>query len=246
MTMGDDVVLRIDSACRSFGERRVLTSATLCARRGRVTVLFGRNGCGKSTLLRIGAGLLAPESGVITFAGRKWMRTRLHVVARRGLFYLPERGLLAHTLTLRAHLDMVTRRFGGNAAWAGHVAELGLDSLLDRRPDQLSGGEQRRGELAIALTRGPKVMLADEPLMGIAPVDAERIGAALRRLAAAGCAVVVTGHEVPTLLDYADDVVWMTAGTTHELGAPASALLNWQFRREYLGASKVPHLNERP
>jgi ABC-type lipopolysaccharide export system ATPase subunit len=66
----------------------------------------------------------------------------------------------------------------------------------------------------------------------------ERIAPVLRRLAARGCALVVTGHEVPELLTLADEVVWMTAGTTHGLGTAAQAAVHEQFRREYLGPAR--------
>ena len=90
----------------------------------------------------------------------------------------------------------------------------------------------------VALTvagREPICLLADEPLAGIHPRDAEVIASGLVAMARAGCAVVVTGHEVPHLMQIADEVVWVTAGTTHGLGTPAAASAHDQFRREYLG-----------
>jgi lipopolysaccharide export system ATP-binding protein len=237
-----DVVLRADSICRSFGDRAVLRSATLLARHSSITLLFGRNGSGKSTLLRVAAGLLQPDQGVVVFNGSVFTRPRLHVLGPAGLFFLPERDLLTRNRTVRQHLDAVTRRFGGSAA--AHVEMLRIGDLLDRMPDALSGGERRRAEVAIALTRRPTCLLADEPLMGIAPTDAELLCAALRQAADAGCAIAVSGHEVPSLLELADEVVWLTSGTTHSLGAPAAARRHWQFRQEYLGSGSAPSLGE--
>jgi ABC-type multidrug transport system ATPase subunit len=216
--MTGPIVFRADSICRSFGDRRVLNAATLWACGGAVTVLFGRNGSGKSTLLRIAAGLLPADQGVILFAGRAWPRPRLHQLARAGLFYLPDRDLLVRSMTVREHLAAVARWRGGAAGVESAIAELHLGPLLDRLPHALSRGEARRAEVAVALVRAPAVLLADEPLLGIAPLDVERIGRALRRLAAAGCAVAISGHHVAALLDIADAVTWLTAGTTHDLG----------------------------
>ena len=112
---------------------------------------------------------------------------------------------------------------------------LGLTQVLDNGTEELSGGERRRGDLAAALIRRPRCLLADEPLTGIDPADGERVCAALRALAGQGAALVVTGHEVEVLLQLADHVVWMTAGTTHGLGSPEAARAHDQFRREYLG-----------
>lgn len=231
----NDIVFRADSIGKSFGGRAVLKAATLWARAGTVTVVLGRNGSGKSTLFRIAAGLLAPDHGVVLFAGRAHERPRLHRLAADGLFYLPERGLLQRNRTVRAHLDAVGRRFGVHAEPAA-LETLRLGDLMDRRPAALSGGERRRAEVALALMRRPVCLLADEPLMGMAPKDVERLAAGFRALAGSGCAVVVSGHEVPALFDLADEIVWLCAGTTHGLGTVAQARQHWQFRQEYLGA----------
>ena len=85
------------------------------------------------------------------------------------------------------------------------------------------------------LVRRPTCLLADEPYRGIAPKDAEDLTAIFAGLARDGVAVVVTGHEVHTLLDAADHISWCTSGTTYELGPPPIAVEHSQFRREYLG-----------
>jgi ABC-type multidrug transport system ATPase subunit len=230
-----EIVFRADSIAKRFGDRIVLNSATLWVRRGCVTSVMGRNGSGKSTLLRIAAGLQRPDQGVILFNGRVYPRPRLHELARHGLFYLPERGLLQRNLTVGAHLNAVARCYGGAHRLDETVAALDLGGLLDRLPDTLSGGERRRSELAVALVRKSVCLLADEPFMGVAPKDGEMLAQAFRALASDGCAVAMTGHEVPLLLDHADEVVWLVAGTTHGLGSADEARRHWQFQREYLG-----------
>ena len=120
------------------------------------------------------------------------------------------------------------------ATVAAAIETTRLGDLIDRRPRSLSGGEARRAEIALAIARSPRCLLADEPFLGIVPADAERLALAFRRLAHAGCAVVVTGHETGVLLELADDVLWQTAGTTHALGPPATARRHDQLRREYL------------
>jgi ABC-type multidrug transport system ATPase subunit len=230
-----EIVFRADSITRSFGRQRVLTAATLWARRGSVSVLLGRNGSGKTTLFRIAAGLLRADQGVILFDGLAWVRPRLHQLARRGLFLLPERGLLPRNRTVGSLLRMVGERFGTQASVAKVAERLRIGELLDQLPDTLSVGERRRAEVAIAAARAPRVLLADEPFMGIAPSDADIIAAALRDLAANGCAIVASGHEVQEILALADEVAWITAGTTHSLGTAAEARRHWQFQQDYLG-----------
>jgi ABC-type lipopolysaccharide export system ATPase subunit len=228
-------ILTADSIAKSFGGRRVLSSATLRAVPGEVRVLFGRNGIGKSTLLKIAAGWLPADGGVIHFAGRAYLSTRLRALAAIGLFYLPDHDLLSTAFTVRRQLEMIRLQFRG-----GSVVEaadrMGIAAHLDRIPSALSGGERRRAELAAVLVRRPTCLLADEPYRGIAPKDAEDLTRIFAGLAADGVAVVITGHEVPTLLSAAHHISWCTSGTTYELGPPAVAVQHAAFRREYLGS----------
>jgi lipopolysaccharide export system ATP-binding protein len=228
-------VLVLDSIVKSYGRRRVLKGATVHVHARRITALLGRNGCGKTTLLRIAAGEVARDSGTMTFLGQVVARPRLHRLAPAGLFYLPERGLLAGTTSAGERYQALTRRYT-LADTDSVIDALRLRDLLDRAPTEMSTGERRRAELGLVLARRPVCLLGDEVFLGIAPHDAEHIAAALRAIADTGCAVLVTGHEVSTLLDLADDVVWMTAGTTHALGPPAEAVKNGSFMRDYLGA----------
>lgn len=231
-------IFSADSIGKSFGTRTILKAASVWARAGKITVLFGRNGCGKSTLFRIGAGLLRADNGVIHFDGRAYLHPRLPELASRGLFYLPDRNLLSRRLTVREQIRAVEWRFGGTRTFE-ILERLGIRELLDQTPVELSGGERRRAEIAAAWIRAPRCLLADEPFAGINPSDAEVLANAFRGLAAEGCAIVLTGHEVPQLMDTADDVVWMAAGTTAGMGPPEKAALHEQFRREYLAAGRA-------
>ena len=238
--MGRDAVvtpvLLAECIGKRFGSRAVLTAATLRAQPGCVTVLVGRNGIGKSTLLKIAAGWMRPDHGTIQFRGRIYQDPKLHRLAEAGLFYLPDRALLSPGFSLREHLDSATRRWGRKDL-PGVVRLTGLGTHLEQRPPTLSEGELRRAELALALLRRPACLLADEPYRGLAPYDRETLTACLRHLAQEGCAIVVTGHEIPTLWDVAERVVWCTDGTTYDLGNPAAAAEDWRFRQGYLASA---------
>ncbi len=231
-------LLEVDSVARSFRGRRVLDAASLRAPAGAVTALVGRNGCGKTTLLRIATGRLAAHSGFVRYDGRTYLRPRLPRLARLGVLFIPDRDLLSSAFSVAQQLGLVWRTFGretGAAAPEEAAARTGLDALVDRRPQALSEGERRRAELALALVRAPRCLLADEPFRHLAPLDAAVVGSVLRELAARGCAVVVTGHEVTSLFEFADRVTWCTSGTTYELGTPAEARRDRRFCVEYLG-----------
>lgn len=227
------VVLVADSLGRSFGGRRVLSAATLRACRGEVTVLFGRNGSGKTTALRIAAGRLRAHWGTVRFLGRAVLRPRLHRLAREGLLYIPQEGLLVRDWVVGDQARLLT---GASEArireWAErwHVAD-----FLPREARSLSGGERNRVSVALAVLREPVCLLLDEPLTGSAPKDRERIAEMMRHLARRGCAILVTGHEARDLLALADRVLLLSAGATRELGDRHAALADEAFRREYLG-----------
>jgi ABC-type multidrug transport system ATPase subunit len=226
--------LTADCVAKSFGVKRVLSSATLRAVSGQVRALLGRNGSGKSTLMKIAAGWIPADSGVVRVGGETLLDARLEDLAHRGVFYLPDHDILLASQTLRKQMTLFERRFRtrgtDEAAAMARVSE-----FLDRYPREVSGGELRRSELALALVRKPGCLIADEPYRNIAPRDHDLLTEIFRAMAADGCAVVVSGHEVPSLLGACDHVTWCTDGTTYELGPPALARTHDAFVRGYLG-----------
>lgn len=229
-----DPLFVADCYGKTFGSKEVLKAASAWATPGAVTALFGRNGSGKSTLLRAALGLIRADFGLVKYDGATYLKPRLHLLARRGLMYLPDRGLLSRRRTLGWHHRLL-RLTMDREPTAGALETVAAGHLLRKEESQMSGGEKRRAELSLVLARNPRCLIADEPLAGIAPSDKEVVSAAIRTLADKGCAILVTGHDVDALMDLSDDVVWVVGGTTHWLGPPASAREHFQFRREYLG-----------
>lgn len=199
-----------------------------------MTTLLGRNGSGKTTLLRIAAGVLRADYGVVSMSGKVIERPALSRLARRGLMLVPQGGLGVPAFTVRDHFRAVRAAVRTDRSEVA-ITVAGLEDLLDRRFAALSSGEQARVSLALAFARWPSVLLADEPLAGLAPVDQKTLAMVLQTMAAEGVAVVTSGHEVPTLLSVSDVIIWSVAGTTHHIGSPAEALTHAQFKREYLG-----------
>ncbi len=226
-------LLQADSIGKAYGERRILTAARLQAEAGQIVAVVGRMGAGKSTLLKICAGLVAPDSGWVRFEGVMYDRPRLFRIAPRGMYFLPEGGNLASSLSIGEHFRLLGRRYGDGGS-AATLEALDLPPLLSRRAHTLSGGERQRVEVALAIARGP-CLLADELFRGLDPLTCELLGAALQRFARSGCAVVATGHEVESLAQFASKIVWVTPGTTYSLGDPRAAAASEAFRREYLG-----------
>jgi ABC-type multidrug transport system ATPase subunit len=220
----------VDSVWKAFGDRAVLKGAFAWAVPGRVTLLLGGNGSGKSTLLRCCTGLVKWEEGSCFIDG-ELVSPHLPTLAKRGVFYWPDVGLLSRRRTIGWHLAAV--RQSSRIASQSDLAR-SCDPFLTRRPDDLSGGERRRCELAVVMEANPPFLLADEPLLGTAPQDRAGVCAALRAHADRGAAVLATGHEVEDLLGMADDVIWLTEGRTRHIGTAGDAKTNWLFRRDYL------------
>jgi ABC-type lipopolysaccharide export system ATPase subunit len=163
----------------------------------------------------------------------------MYELARRGVFFWSDQAMLPLNERVSDLLETV-RHHVPDAAKDAAIEVCGLSALQDHRTHQLSGGERRRVELAIVMARRPAVLLADEPFLGVMPRDRELLHRVFQWLTSQGTGILVTGHEVDTLFDLADDVIWMTAGTTHHLGAPERARRHDQFRREYLGPRAFP------
>jgi len=226
-----------DSFGKTYGSTEILKAATAWAVPGTVTVLFGRNGSGKSTLIKAALGLIRPDFGLVRYDGETLLKPKLHRLARKGLMYIPDRGLLSRRRPLRWHHRQLALRVGRDPE-AEALDSVMATHLQDQRVNEMSGGEKRRAEMSLALARNPRCLIADEPLAGLSPSDQELVSRAIRLLADGGCAVLVTGHDVEALMNLSDDVVWVVGGTTHWLGSPSSARDHFQFRQEYLGPER--------
>lgn len=216
-----------DGYTKSFRRRPVLKSAAVWARSGSITVLLGRNASGKTTLLKCAMGVYRGIGGTTRLGDKVFDRPKLWQLAREGLFYWPDHDLLSRRRTLSWHLGLVDHVFGREVP--------DEPSTASGPTAGLSGGERTMAELAIVRARKPRVLIADEPLAGLAPQTQVDVAQAIRDLADGGAAIVLTGHDAHFLLDVADDVVWMSGGSTVKLGDPESARRHHQFRREYLG-----------
>ncbi len=226
--------LEADCVSLSYGDRQVLSSASLRAQPGQVTGLLGRNGAGKTSLLRILVGIRAPDNGVVRVDGVGQLRVTLPQLAQRGVFFLPARDLLLPGITVLRQMRAARDRFGGTGDLERLALVLGIAERVQQSPATLSGGERRRAELAVALARQPRVLVTDEPLRGITPLDADALMGAMRGFAAHGGAVVVTGHELPLLLPHLDRITWCHAGKTREFASVTAAQADFAFRRDFM------------
>jgi iron complex transport system ATP-binding protein len=220
--------------------RAVLAGIALALAPGEVVGLIGPNGAGKTTLLRALAGLVAAQ-GRITLEGRP---LRDFTPAERGqrIGFLPQDGGVAWALPVEELVALGRlprsgpfRAPGGadRAAVARALATLELEPLRRRPVTELSGGERARALLARVLAGEPRLLLADEPVAGLDPAHQLRVMAELRRLAAAGTAVVVVLHDLTLAARSCDRLLLLDEGRLVLQGAPLEVLGSAQAAQSY-------------
>jgi iron(III) transport system ATP-binding protein len=217
--------LRLTGATKAFGSRAVVDDVSFELGDGEILSLVGASGCGKSTLLRLVAGLEEPSSGEIAIGGR--------TVAGPSVFVEPERrgvGFIFQDYALFPHLSVAQnvryglRRRGREAATAAAnemLERVGLPGFGDRRPHELSGGEQQRVALARALAPGPAVLLLDEPFSNLDRRLGDRVRAStLALLREVRAAAILVTHDPEEAMASGDRVALMRAGSLLQIGSP--------------------------
>jgi ABC-2 type transport system ATP-binding protein len=207
-----------------YGERAALDGISFSVAAGEVVGLLGPNGAGKTTTLSVLATLRAPSDGTATVGGHDVGRHPAQ--ARRAVGLVPQNVALYPTLTARENLRFFARLIGlrRGAADAALAAALELAGLSERADDivaTFSGGMQRRLNLACALLHTPRVLLLDEPTVGVDPQSRERIFTAVRAQAAAGAAVLYSTHYMEEAERLCERVVLIDRGRVVAAGAPA-------------------------
>ncbi len=209
------------------GGAPVLNGVSLSLLPGEVTVLLGRNGAGKTTLIGALGGVLAPARGTVRVAGRDPRRSR---DARRRIGLVPQEIALYGRLTVAENVRCFASLAGlpradarRRSAEALDLAQLG--AVADRPVSTLSGGMQRRANIACALAGGPGLLLLDEPTAGVDADARHAIHAVLRRLAGVrGTAILLTTHDFEEAAALATQVVVIDAGSVLARGTPADLL----------------------
>ncbi|MEU0156193.1 ABC transporter ATP-binding protein [Micromonospora fulviviridis] len=234
-------MLEVEAVSAGYGPVPVLRDVTFEVPAGTIAAVLGANGAGKTTLLRTLSGLLRPTGGRIRFDGAELRGVRVERLVRRGLAHVPEgRGVVAE-LTVEENLRLggLWRRDRADARRAqDEVYEL-FPALARRRRHaghQLSGGERQMLALGRALIARPRLLLLDEPSLGLAPKVTAQIMALLRRLCDdRGLTVLLVEQNVRSALSVADQGVVMSLGRV-VTAAPAARLRDdAQLRHAYLG-----------
>ncbi len=209
-------LLRVQDLDVRYGPSQALFGVSIEVAPGGVLAVLGVNGAGKSTLARAISGLVAPTAGRVTFDGRDITRLPAHRIRRLGLTYIPEGRGIFPGLSVIENLRMAVaqeRRSDRAAAIeraCEHFPVLGHRS--SQRAGSLSGGEQQMLALARALAVSPKLIIADEMSLGLAPLMAESVFAGLEEARRSGITIVLIEQFVHRALSMADSCVILTSG----------------------------------
>lgn len=221
-----------------YGTSHVLFGISLDVREGEVVALLGRNGAGKSTTIKTIMGVHSPQSGTVRFEGRDiagWSSDR---ISRLGVGYVPEERRIFRGLSVAENLETGRRPpRPGRPAWdKPAVLELfpRLGTMLDRRGDALSGGEQQMLSIARTLMSNPLVLLLDEPSEGLAPIVVDQMRERLAALKATGMTILLSEQNLAFSLRLADRVYIIEKGAIKFEGSPRDLIVNEAVRKNYL------------
>ena len=232
-------MLRIDDLHVYYGEIHALKGVGLEVCRGEIVALLGNNGAGKTTTLKTISGLLSPRRGHITLEERSLAGVAAHDVVLRGVAHVPEGRRIFNRLTVRENLTMgaYLRRDTGIAADLERVFALfpRLAERIGQVAGTLSGGEQQMLAIGRALMANPRLLLLDEPSMGLAPVLVEQIFDTISDINRQGMTILLVEQNAAMALSIAHRGYVLETGSIALTGTAAELSDNADVRRAYLG-----------
>lgn len=236
-------MLSLDSVISGYGRVEVLRGVDLEVAEGEMVALIGANGAGKSTLLKTIVGLVPLSSGRIAIRGKSVMRPRPEALVRSGVALVPEGRMLFGSMTVAENLELGAYAAGRNRRRALSEGLERVQSLFPvlaeragQQADTLSGGEQQMLAVGRALMSAPKLLLLDEPSLGLAPKVIAEIFSALDALKQQGVTMLLVEQDARLALKHAAHGYVMSTGKV-VLSGPSSELLGDEsVRKIYLGA----------
>ena len=233
-------MLTLENVDAGYGPTTILHDVSLNVQQGEIVTIVGANGAGKTTTLRTIVGQILPRAGKITFMGEDITRLPAHEVVDRGIILIPEGRQLFPDMTVRENLQMGTYRKAARASQDSRMEEV-LDLFprvrerLDQTASSLSGGEQQMVAIARGMMANPKILMFDEPSLGLAPIVVSQVFDVVRKVAATGTTVLIVEQNVFTTLKVANRGYVLENGHVVLSDTSEALLKNDHVRRAYLG-----------
>ena len=232
-------LLKVEDMHVYYGNIHAIKGVSFEVNEGEIVTLIGANGAGKSTTLNTVAGLLKPRSGQVTFNGQNIVGMPASKVVSLGMALCPEGRRVFQQMTVRENLEMggFTRPAGELPGSLDHVYKL-FPRLKEREKQvagTLSGGEQQMLAMGRALMSKPKLLMLDEPSMGLAPILVEQIFDIIKELHASGTTILLVEQNAQMALSIADRAYVLGTGLITMSGAAEEVLADDRVRAAYLG-----------
>ena len=232
-------MLKVEDLHVYYGSIHAIKGVSFEVNEGEIVTLIGANGAGKSTTLNTVAGLMKPRSGAITFEGQQVAGMPASKIVPQGMALCPEGRRVFQQMTVRENLEM-----GGYTRPAGEISA-SLDDVFERFPrlkerhrqiaGTLSGGEQQMLAMGRAMMSSPRMIMLDEPSMGLSPILVEEIFSIIREIHQNGTTVLLVEQNAQMALSIADRAYVLETGKVVLQGDAHEMLDNQDVRRAYLG-----------
>lgn len=236
----EEKILTIDGLVAGYGKMEILHGVSLSVRKGEIVGLIGPNGAGKSTVLKAAAGLLKVTSGKVIFLNEEVTHTPPYQRVEKGMAFNPQGRVVFPDMTVQEHLDMgawtIKDRKEKEKAMA-KVYQLfpWLMERKRRKAAQMSGGEQQMLSLARAMMIQPKLLLLDEPSLGLSPKWVKTVFEKIVEIKKAGLPCLIVEQKAAMVLGYSDYAYVLEMGKNRFEGKGQDLLQNPDVRRLYLG-----------
>ena len=235
-----DPMLAVDEIAVYYGNIAAVKGISLEVKRGEIVTLIGSNGAGKSTTMRTISGLIGPRRGTITFEGKKISGLPGHEVTKLGICQSPEGRRIFGRMTVAENLDLgayLRNDRDGIAEDMERMFDLfpRLKERVSRKAGTMSGGEQQMLAVARALMGRPKVLMLDEPSMGLAPVLVDLIFDTIKRINEQGMTVVLVEQNALAALGIADRAYVLESGHITHSGPASEVADSDEVQKAYLG-----------
>jgi branched-chain amino acid transport system ATP-binding protein len=237
---GRNLILELDDVHTYYGAIHAIKGISLNVREGEIVTLLGANGAGKSTTLRSINGLNRPRQGSIKFAGKDITSTPAHEIVKRGIAQSPEGRRLFPRMSVMENLEMGAFQRSDRSAIRDDIDRVfDLFPRLKERRDQkagtMSGGEQQMCAIGRALMARPKLLLLDEPSLGLAPIFVERIFDIIQTINQQGTSILLVEQNALMALDAANRGYVLETGNVVLADTAQALKSNEQVRKTYLG-----------